>query len=214
MELPHGEVVEAETELGRDIGIWVLFLWQRDVETDRLGSDIARAPVGGLHDSRTATRHNHDPASDSPFARSPDNLAELAGHFVVSALLCDPPRNLETTPQGLIIRIRGERPGACLHRAPGGLRFAYARAAENNDRVGDTLLLKQAFRFEEIELQADAARGLAALQKVYILIGLAVGRRLQNSAQSLRRTQIVLGRLRVLARQCLSPVDTMGGPRY
>jgi hypothetical protein len=53
-----------------------------------------------------------------------------------------------------------------------------------------------------------------ALQNVHILIGLAVARRLQNSAQGVRHLQIALGRLRVLARQRLSRVDTMCGPRY
>jgi hypothetical protein len=141
---------------------------------------MGSAPTScGLHDSRTAPRHDHDPSADSLFTRRPDDLAELAGHFVVAAFLRDAPGNVEAAAQDLVIRTYGQHLGAGFHRPPGGLRFADASAAKDHNRVGDPSLLEQAFRLQEVKLQADAARGVP-LQEVHITIGFAIARRRQE----------------------------------
>jgi hypothetical protein len=152
MQLSHCEVVEAEAEFGRHIRIGVLFPWKRDVQSNGLGSDIVRASVRGFHDSGTAPGHDHDTATYRLFAGSADDLPESTCHLVVPAFFNDGLCDIETAPQGLITRVCKERFGCRVHRSPGSLRFANARAAEDDDGMGDLSLLEHAFRFEKIEL--------------------------------------------------------------
>jgi hypothetical protein len=58
MQLAQGEIMKAETEFGRDVGIWILLVREADVQSDRLGSDIERPTVGGLHHSRPSAGYN------------------------------------------------------------------------------------------------------------------------------------------------------------
>src|SRR5262249_42059305 len=60
-ELPHEEVVELEVQPFCDVGIGALFEWQANIEPDRLPAGLARAAVGGLHDSGPATRSHDEP---------------------------------------------------------------------------------------------------------------------------------------------------------
>ena len=45
MELAHREVMKAETEIGRDVRVGILFVRQADVEADRLCSNIECAAI-------------------------------------------------------------------------------------------------------------------------------------------------------------------------
>src|ERR1700687_1698724 len=54
-ELAHEEVVELEVELRSDVGIGDLLKGQGDVEADGFAASLPGAPIGGFHDSGTAS---------------------------------------------------------------------------------------------------------------------------------------------------------------
>jgi hypothetical protein len=40
MQLAQGEIMKVKTEFGRDVGVWILFMRQADVQSNGLGADI------------------------------------------------------------------------------------------------------------------------------------------------------------------------------
>src|SRR5580704_9787370 len=58
-ELAHEEVMEAEIQLGRDVGVRTLLVRKLNAEADRASTRFGRAAVGGLHDPRAAARADY-----------------------------------------------------------------------------------------------------------------------------------------------------------
>ena len=59
MHFAHREVMEAESELRRRIGIGLLLTRQRDIVADRGGANVMGAAIGRFHDARAATGGNY-----------------------------------------------------------------------------------------------------------------------------------------------------------
>ena len=90
MHLAHREIMEAEGQIRRAIGIWRLFMRQGDVEPDRRRTGIGRPAVRGFHEAGAATRGNHmlmDIAivleRTAPLGRDP---AEMTGFLIPEGL--------------------------------------------------------------------------------------------------------------------------------
>jgi len=98
MQLAQGEIMKAETEFGRDVGIWILLVREADVQSDRLGSDIERPTVGGLHHSRPSAGYN-DRVFTSAMIRTAHETAEFTSHLVIMTLGLDSLSNCQSTPQ-------------------------------------------------------------------------------------------------------------------
>ena len=58
MQLAQSEIMKAETEFGRDIGVRILLVRQADIQSDGLGSDVECSAVGRLHHPGSAAGHN------------------------------------------------------------------------------------------------------------------------------------------------------------
>ncbi len=114
MHLAQSEVVELEAEFGGDVGVGHLFGGQRDIQANRFGTDIERAAVGGLHDSRAAAGDNHIIAPPVQLAGGGDEAGEFASRIVVVALGEDPFSPLELALVGGVVGVVGSRPaGRC-----------------------------------------------------------------------------------------------------
>ena len=75
--------MEAETQVGRDIAVGHLLVRQHDVEPDRIGIDIVRAPVCRLHDRRPTAGAYHELAPPLAIERHRARLAGKLARFVV-----------------------------------------------------------------------------------------------------------------------------------
>ncbi|MGA7325550.1 MAG: hypothetical protein WBX25_13935 [Rhodomicrobium sp.] len=66
---------------------------QADVETGRLGADVERAAIGGLHDTWPTAGHDHRVLPLGGLVLDINEAAEFPGHVIVMALgenaLCD-----------------------------------------------------------------------------------------------------------------------------
>ena len=51
----QGEVAKLKAEVRRDVGVWLLFMRQCNVQPHRFGACIRRAAIGGFHNAGTTT---------------------------------------------------------------------------------------------------------------------------------------------------------------
>ena len=185
---------------------------QIDVEPDRLRADVEGAAVGGFHYPRPSAGHDHHLAIFGLFACLADQVPELARDLVIMALGENALGDREPAGDCFLTRSGGLRRAQGFHVPARRPRLANSRAAEHHDRVADTVLVEQSFRFEVLELQAQAA-GLVAAQKFGIRLGQTVGRTLQNPLHPLQRLGILLGRLGPLPWQRLPASMRVGRAR-
>jgi hypothetical protein len=203
VQLAQGEVVEAEAEVRRDVGIGILLVGQVDVEADGLGSHVVRSAVGGLHDPRPAAGRDDDAGILRARSGAAHQPTELASHVVVAALGEDPLGSRQ--PPGDRRVVAGPRSGAqLLDGSARGRRLADSRAAEDHDRMVDPVLLEQPLGLEVVQLQPNAARVVAA-EEVDVEVGLAVARALEDRPHASRGIGILFRRLGALPRQGLTP---------
>src|SRR5439155_1221323 len=121
-----------------------------------------------------------------------DQQPELARDLVIMALGENALGDREPPGDCFLARSGGLRRAQGFHVPARRPRLANSRAAEHHDRVADTVLVEQGFRFEVFELQPQAA-GLVAAQEFGIRLGQTVGRTLQNPLHPLQRLGILLG---------------------
>ena len=106
VKLAHGEVVELEAQLGRDVRVGLLLVRQVDVEADAFGADFEGAAVGGFHDAGSAAGHDHELAAAIGGLGNGDEAAEFAGLVVEVALGQDPLGPLDGAAQfGIVGRL-------------------------------------------------------------------------------------------------------------
>src|SRR5450830_2062263 len=98
MQLAQGEIMKAETEFGRDVGVRILLMRQADVQSDGLGSDIECPTVGGLHHSWPPTGYDDRMAFASAMIRIAHELPEFASHLVIVTIGMDSLSNYQPTP--------------------------------------------------------------------------------------------------------------------
>ena len=162
-ELAGKEVVEDKSQLAGDVGIFVLLERQRDIQPDVHALGFRGAPVGGLHDARSAAGAD-DKAPGGVFqAFRPFGEAEgqLPGRFVIA-------RHLQV--QFRLFQVAAVGPGGLQCRLRLITRFAAGRP-EKDDGVADIIFRKTGFRFQVFGQHAQGP-GLPAFQEVDILVGL------------------------------------------
>ena len=89
VQLTNSEVVHRESQILGDIGIWILFMRQRDIQANALGASLVSATIRGLHDAGSATGHDCDPRVARSLARLRDQRCEFLCNSVVAALRQD-----------------------------------------------------------------------------------------------------------------------------
>lgn len=103
VQLAQCEVVKAETQIRRHVGVRVLLVRQRDIQSDRMRSDVERAAIGGLHDARTPAGHDREAIPAYAMLRPTHQTAQLARDFVVAALVVDPLGYRQLTGQSDVV---------------------------------------------------------------------------------------------------------------
>src|SRR5690348_4143398 len=158
------------------------------------------APAGGFHDPRAAAGHDHNPSTQCLRSCRPDDPAKFSGDLVIAALGRNALRDRETAAQSWIAAVRGDRLGASFYVPSRSLWLGNASAAKDDNRVGDVVLLQQAFRLQIIDLQSNAPR-YVLLQKLRISIGFTIARRGENGFQCFGCKRVVLMRLGSMPRE-------------
>ncbi len=185
---------------------------QIDVEPERLRADVESAAVGGFHHPGPSAGHDHHLAIFGLFACLADQPPELARDLVIMALGENALGDREPAGDCFLTRSGGLRRAQGFHVPARRPRLANSRAAEHHDRMADTVLVEQGFRFEVFELQPQAA-GLVATQKFGIRLGQPVGRTFQNPLHPPQSLGILLGRLGPLPWQRLPAPMRVGRAR-
>ena len=153
--------------MGRDVRVGRLFVRQHDVEPDRFGARIGRAPVGRFHDRRAAARTDHElppPFLHDRAARGDEG--KLACFLVILGLGHQPFDHRLLFGRGG----GGERGIDHVGRGNPGRAIDHQRRAD----VG---LIEQHFGLQQFELEAHRAQFLAQ-QEVGVAKREAVGRAL------------------------------------
>src|SRR4026208_1888458 len=83
MQLAQGEIMKAQAEFGRDIGVRILLMGQADIQSDGLGCDIEGASIRGLHYSRPSASYDYRVGLASPPIRRSHEAPQFAGDVVV-----------------------------------------------------------------------------------------------------------------------------------
>ena len=202
VQFAQGEVVEAQAQVGRHIRIGKLLVRQIDIEADRLGADVERAAVGGLHHAGTAAGHHRDALVSGPAARLAHQPAERARHVVIMALGENALGDGDAARQFGISRLARKRHTQRLEVATRHARLADAGRAEHHDRVRDRVFFEQQFGLLILELQPYAAHDVAA-EKRDVLLGEAVAGTVYDGGDPGRRIRVLDRRFRRLRRQRL-----------
>src|ERR1700674_5526647 len=105
MQLAQGEIVKAEIEFGRDVGVRVLLMRQADVQSDGLGSSVECSTVGGLHHSRPSAGHDDRMVFVSAMICVSHETPEFASDLIVMALGVDSLSNCEPPTQLHVRRV-------------------------------------------------------------------------------------------------------------
>jgi hypothetical protein len=169
-ELPHEEVVELEVQAVSDVRIGPLLEGQPDVETDGLATRLFCAPVGRLHDARSAARGDDEAVvrrseSERPFRQQ---LRELTGLFVIPRPLdCLAPHSQLRLHLGCWSSLQAI--GETRHVRIGMLTTVDPSRAEEDDRVLDVLLLKPPQGLEVLRQNPQGAR-FVAVKKLAVVV--------------------------------------------
>ncbi len=194
VHLADREIVEAETQFRRHIGIGRLLTRQDNVQPDRFGADIGGAAIGRLHDARPAAGQDDEIAFGVDLADRRNQTREASRLIVVPGIGQQPACLADgAIPLG-IARI-GPRRGFCLGDATQsefGLR--YPGAAEHRDGRANALFLKQQFGLEQFQLKAHRPQ-IVAQQEILVGEGQE-----ERGRPRLRRVRDAVGTLDILAR--------------
>src|SRR3972149_349006 len=85
MKLPYCEIMELETQLGSDIWIWLLFLWQSDVHADGFRSHLVRPAIGRFHNARSAAGDHYVITAIGRLAIGGNQPGEMVCSLIVMA---------------------------------------------------------------------------------------------------------------------------------
>src|SRR5450759_2722904 len=152
MQLAQGEIMKAEAEFGRDVGVRILLMRKADVQSDGLGSDIKCSTVGGLHHSRPSAGYDDRMVFASAMIRIAHEMPEFASHLVIMTLGMDSLSNCQSTLQFHVTWVGYQRCAQHLHLATRSCRLANPRAPKNHDRLMNLMLFKQQLGLEIVDL--------------------------------------------------------------
>ena len=183
VHLAQREIVESERQIRAHVGVGCLFVGQRDVEANRTCADLESTAVGGLHDAGP-TPGDDDEITAVLLLETRRNKARETPRLLVVTCLFDPAIGSgKLLPQPDILRsderltLQHAKTGFCR------LGIAHACAAEDHYRRANALLVQDAVRLEQFELQSQRPQFFLAKQ-LDVFVRKTVRWRLADGAQA------------------------------
>jgi len=179
-EFAHEEIMEFEVERGSDVGVWILFERQIDIEPDALSSSFVGAEVGGFHNAGASAGGDDETAAaggnlNGPFGEQKSEAARVlvvAGHVDGGAGALQIIFVLSRGKFGFVF-FRGGQILFC------GVASLKAGGAEKDDGILDLLAAKARERFLVFREDTEYA-AVGAVEERFVLVGQMSGFELIN----------------------------------